>query len=72
MIWTYILIVLLSVIVAVSLARRGSRHAVTDCAPAVIGLLAIVTGFSIGFILAPVALVLLVFAAAHLQLGDRR
>ena len=71
MIWLYSLLVLLGLSAAALLALRGSRHALTAAAAAAIGILAIVTGFSIGIFLAPVALALLVLAAAHLRRNDR-
>ena len=71
MIWLYILLVLLSFVAMDSLARRGSRHAPTAGAAAAIAILAIVTGFSIGVFLAPIALALLILAAAHLRHRDR-
>ena len=70
MIWLYIILVLLSLITADSLARHGSRHALTAATAAAVGILAIVTGFSIGIFLAPVALLLLVLAAVHLRHRD--
>ena len=67
MLWLYLLLTLVALGVTVALARRRSRQAVTAAVAAVLGVLASVTGFSIGPYVALVALAVLMVAAAGLR-----
>jgi hypothetical protein len=71
MIWLYLLLVLLGVVLTVVLARRHSRHVWTAGAASVLAVFSVLSGFSIGIYVAPIALLLLVVAARHVRHQDR-
>lgn len=56
MIWTYITIVIVSIALTVRLASWRSPHALTAGIGTVFAVFALLAGFSIGFLIAPVAL----------------
>ncbi len=65
----YLSLAIAGLVLTVLLARRRSRHALTAVVGTVLGGLAVLGGFSIGILLAPVSLVVLLVAA--FQLGRR-
>ena len=71
MIWIYLAEVLVGVLITVRLTRQHSRQAYVAGVGVALGLLAILTGFSIGFLIAPVAALLIVVAASALRSGNR-
>jgi hypothetical protein len=71
MIWLYLLLVLLGVVLTVLLARRHSRHVWTAGAATVLAVFSVLSGFSIGIYVAPIALLLLVLAAPHARHRER-
>ena len=71
MIWIYLAVVLVGVLITVRLARQHSRQAYVAGVGVGLGLLAILTGFSIGFLVAPVAALLIAVAAWAVRSGDR-
>jgi hypothetical protein len=67
MILLYLLLALSGIVVTTMLAVRRSGHAVTAGIGTLVAFLSILSGFSIGIYLAPVALLLLLLAARHLK-----
>ena len=67
MILLYLLLVLSGLVVTTMLAVRRSRHATTAGIGTLVAFLSILSGFSIGIFLAPVALLILLLAARHLK-----
>jgi hypothetical protein len=67
MIWLYLLLVLLGVFLTVLLARQHSRHVGTAVAGTALAVCSVLSGFSIGIYVAPIALLLLVLAALHVR-----
>ena len=67
MIGLYLLLVLSGIVVTAMLAVRRSRHAITAGVGTLVAILSVLSGFSIGIYLAPVALLLLLLAARHLK-----
>lgn len=59
MIWVYVTIVLLGLTLFIRLASWRSPHALTAGIGTVFAVLALLGGFSIGFVIAPVALLTL-------------
>lgn len=72
MIWFYILLVILGVILTVALARRKSVVMLVAMAGTLLAIFAIITGFSIGVYVAPLAALVLGFATAGLRPRDAR
>ncbi len=70
MMWLYLLLVLIGVVLTVLLARRHSRHVWTAGAATVLAVFSVLSGFSIGIYVAPIALLLLVLAAPHARHRD--
>lgn len=71
MLWLYLLMVLLGVVLTAMLSWRRSRHAVTAIIGTLLAVFAIITGFSIGIFVAPIALVVLGVAAFGLVSRER-
>jgi hypothetical protein len=71
MIWLYLVLVLVGVVLTVLLARRHSRQVWTAGAGTVLAAFSVLSGFSIGIYVAPIALLLLVLAAPHVGIRDR-
>ena len=67
MILLYLLLALSGVVVTTMLAMRRSRHATMAGIGTLVAFLSILSGFSIGIFLAPVALLILLLAARHLK-----
>ena len=68
MIWSYLAIFLVGLALTARLAAWHSRHSITAGIGTALAGLAILSGFSIGWAVAPVALVVLALAAApHLS-----
>jgi heme/copper-type cytochrome/quinol oxidase subunit 3 len=68
MIWLYVTILFVGIALTIRLATWRSRHAITASIGTLIAAFAILTGFSIGFIIAPVAVIVIAAAAApHLR-----
>lgn len=72
MLLVYLLLVVAGLVLTVTLARRGSRQAITAGVATVLGMLAVVSGFSIGPKVAAVAAVLLLVAATRRGATDVR
>lgn len=72
MLLVYLLLVVAGLVLTVTLARRGSRQAITAGVATVLGMLAVVSGFSIGPKAAAVAAVLLLVAATRRGATDVR
>jgi len=70
LIWFDLLLVILGLMLAITLHRRGSPSTSIAIAGTVLGIFAIITGFSIGVYIAPLAAVVLLFAARGLRSGD--
>jgi len=70
-IWLYLLMTLLGVVLTVLLAGRRSRHVWTAGAGTVLAAFSVLSGFSIGIFVAPIALFLLLLAVPHLRRRNR-
>ena len=68
MIWLYLTILVVGCGLTIRLGTWRSRHVITAGIGTFLAAGAILTGFSIGFIIAPLALIILAFAAMpHLK-----
>jgi hypothetical protein len=68
MIWLYLTILIIGIALTIRLAAWRSRHAITAGIGASFAGFAVLSGFSIGYIIAPVALLIIAAAAApHLR-----
>ena len=72
MVWFYILLVILGLILTAALARRKSMLVLLAIAGTLLAIFSIITGFSIGVYVAPLAAVVLGFATAGLRPNDDR
>jgi hypothetical protein len=70
MIWIYLALVLAGLVITIRLARQRSRHAYTAGTGVLLAILAVFAGFSIGFLVAAVAALLVVVAASALKRRD--
>jgi hypothetical protein len=70
-IWLYVLMTLLGVVLTVLLASRRSRHVWTAGAGTVLAAFSVLSGFSIGVFVAPIALLLLLLAVPQLRRRNR-
>ena len=68
MIWLYLTILILGITLTIRLAAWRSQHAITAGIGTLFAGLAVLSGFSIGYIIAPVALLMIAAAAVpHLR-----
>ena len=70
MIWVYVTVLLVGLALTIRLAAWRSRHAITAGIGTLLAAFAIITGFSIGVYVAPLAVIVLALAAAP-HLGSR-
>ena len=68
MIWLYLTILIIGIALTIRLTVWRSRHGITAALGTSLAVLAVLSGFSIGYIVAPVALLIIAAAAApHLR-----
>ncbi len=71
MVWLYVALFVAGIVLTIKLGRRRSRHVITAAIGTALAFLAILAGFSIGVLLAPLALVLLLVCVPRLRHHDR-